>query len=63
MPLLDPALKLASKLAELICCVGALDPFKMITQRVPLENVVKGGFETLIAEKDKHVKILIEVAA
>ncbi|KAL9095747.1 MAG: hypothetical protein Q9165_002179 [Trypethelium subeluteriae] len=42
---------------------GALKPSKMITQCVMLENVVEGAIKTLIAEKDKHVKILVQVAS
>lgn len=34
----------------------------MITQRVDMENVVEGGIKKLIAEKDKHVKIVVRVA-
>lgn len=31
----------------------------MVTRRVALEEVVQQGFEELINNKDKHVKILI----
>lgn len=36
------------------------NPEKMITARVPLKDAVTEGFEALIANKDKHVKILIQ---
>ncbi|KAI9686507.1 MAG: hypothetical protein M1822_003518 [Bathelium mastoideum] len=42
---------------------GALKPSKMITKRVQLEDVVEGGIKTLIADKDKQVKILVQVAS
>ncbi|BFZ62882.1 hypothetical protein YB2330_003992 [Saitoella coloradoensis] len=32
---------------------------KMITKKVALKDGVKGGFEELVANKDKHIKILI----
>ncbi len=32
---------------------------KMVTSRVPLEDVVAKGFEELINNKDDHIKILI----
>lgn len=31
----------------------------MVTARIGLEDVVKGGFEELINNKDNHVKILV----
>jgi (R,R)-butanediol dehydrogenase/meso-butanediol dehydrogenase/diacetyl reductase len=30
----------------------------IITERVPLSDVVKGGFEELVAHSDRHIKIL-----
>ena len=32
---------------------------KMITKKIRLDEVVEGGFHTLIAEKDRQVKILV----
>lgn len=32
---------------------------KMITKRIGLDEVVEGGFKTLVEEKDKQVKILV----
>jgi threonine dehydrogenase-like Zn-dependent dehydrogenase len=32
---------------------------KMVTSRVSLEDVVAGGFEELVNNKDDHIKILI----
>ena len=33
----------------------------MITKKIKLDQVVEEGFETLIEDKDNHVKILVEV--
>jgi len=35
----------------------------MITSKIKLEEVVERGFKELIEHKDKHLKILVEVAA
>ena len=40
---------------------GSLKPEGMITKVVKLDKTVEDGFHTLINEKDKHVKILVEV--
>ena len=32
----------------------------MITARIPLEEGVENGFQALIKEREKHVKILIK---
>jgi (R,R)-butanediol dehydrogenase / meso-butanediol dehydrogenase / diacetyl reductase len=32
----------------------------IITERVPLSDVVKGGFEELVAHSDRHIKILAD---
>jgi (R,R)-butanediol dehydrogenase/meso-butanediol dehydrogenase/diacetyl reductase len=39
---------------------GAFDAEAMITGRVPLDDVVAGGFETLLDPESDHVKILVE---
>ena len=39
---------------------GSLNADRMITSIVPLSNVVQGGFEQLINNRDAHVKILIQ---
>jgi (R,R)-butanediol dehydrogenase/meso-butanediol dehydrogenase/diacetyl reductase len=39
---------------------GRLKADRMITSIVPLSNVVQGGFEQLIHNRDAHVKILIQ---
>jgi len=39
---------------------GSLNADRMITSIVPLSNVVQGGFEQLIHNRDAHVKILIQ---
>lgn len=43
--------------------VGSLKPEKMITSRIPLENLVEGGIKRLINEKDRQVKVLVEIQA
>lgn len=40
---------------------GTLQPSKMITSKIQLENVVEGGIKALINDKESHVKILVEV--
>lgn len=32
----------------------------MITAKIPLSEAVTAGFEELMANKDKHIKILID---
>lgn len=36
---------------------------QMITKRIGLDEVVEGGFKTLITEKDKQVKILVRAGS
>ncbi|GAA2851320.1 2,3-butanediol dehydrogenase [Streptosporangium fragile] len=38
---------------------GKVDAGRFITARVPLDDIVDGGFRELIGNKDEHVKILI----
>jgi len=33
----------------------------MITRKIKLEDLVEQGIKTLITEKDKHVKILVDI--
>jgi len=40
---------------------GRLKPNSMITRRIKLENLVEDGIKALITEKDKHVKILVDI--
>ncbi|KAF4626719.1 hypothetical protein G7Y89_g11438 [Cudoniella acicularis] len=40
---------------------GAMKPGDMITSKVQLENVVEDGFKELIQNKEKHVKILVQI--
>lgn len=42
---------------------GKLKPEKMITSKIKLENLVEDGIWALVNEKDKHVKILVDVKA
>ncbi|KAF1948684.1 GroES-like protein [Byssothecium circinans] len=41
--------------------VGSLKPEKMITSVIQLDDLVEGGIKALIRDKEKHVKILVEV--
>lgn len=35
----------------------------MITSKIRMEEIVEKGFEALVNERDKHVKILIDISA
>ena len=39
---------------------GSIKTEGIITERIPLSNVVRGGFEELVDHKDRHVKILVK---
>ena len=41
--------------------LGKMDPGDMITSKVALENVVEDGIKELIKNKEKHVKVLVEI--
>lgn len=43
--------------------IGKLDPSPMITSKIRMEDVESKGFKALIEEKDRHVKILVDIAA
>jgi len=38
---------------------GQIKTEGIITERIPLSDVVKGGFDELVDHKDRHVKILV----
>ena len=38
-----------------------MKPGDMITAKIALENVVESGIEELIHNKEKHVKILVQI--
>lgn len=38
---------------------GSIQTEGIITERIPLSNVIEGGFEELVEHKDRHVKILV----
>lgn len=40
---------------------GKMTPGDMITSKIPLERVVEDGIMQLIKNKEKHVKILVEI--
>lgn len=42
---------------------GTLKPRKMITRNIKMEDLVEKGIWALVKEKDKHVKILVDVKA
>jgi (R,R)-butanediol dehydrogenase/meso-butanediol dehydrogenase/diacetyl reductase len=42
---------------------GLVVPDAMITGVVPLEDAVEGAFDTLLADRGEHMKILIDVGA
>ena len=42
---------------------GSLNPGSMITSKIKMEDLVEEGFMPLIKEKDKHVKILVDLKA
>jgi threonine dehydrogenase-like Zn-dependent dehydrogenase len=43
--------------------IGKLQPGKMITSKIKLEEIEEKGFKTLVTDKDSHVKILVDIAA
>lgn len=42
---------------------GDIQPEGMITKVIKMNEVVEEGFNTLIHDKDNHVKILVDVSA
>lgn len=48
-------------LTLLLVITGKIEPRKMITSKIKMDNLVDDGFMPLIHNKDKHVKILVEV--
>jgi threonine dehydrogenase-like Zn-dependent dehydrogenase len=42
---------------------GTLKPEKMITGKIRIDRIAEDGFKPLIEEKDKHVKILVDLKA
>ena len=42
---------------------GRMQPKGMITKTIKLDEVVAEGFQTLIEDKENHVKILVDVGA
>lgn len=41
---------------------GAISPKNMITSKIRLDDIVKGGFEKLITDKENQVKILVDLS-
>ncbi|HEX6350578.1 MAG TPA: alcohol dehydrogenase catalytic domain-containing protein [Candidatus Dormibacteraeota bacterium] len=46
-----------------LLAAGAVDPAAFITDRVPLADVVEHGFEPLIREPARHLKVLVDCRA
>jgi threonine dehydrogenase-like Zn-dependent dehydrogenase len=42
---------------------GRLRPGSMITRKISIDRVVEDGFNALINEKDKHVKVMVDLSA
>ena len=40
-----------------------MKPAGMITKTIKMDEVVEEGFQTLIEDKENHVKILVDVGA
>lgn len=38
---------------------GRIDPAPLVTKRITLDEIVAGGFEELLTNRDRHVKILV----
>lgn len=38
-----------------------MKPEGMITKKIPMDKVADQGFETLVEDKDSHVKILVDM--
>jgi (R,R)-butanediol dehydrogenase/meso-butanediol dehydrogenase/diacetyl reductase len=38
---------------------GTISTEGIITERIELDDVVRGGFDELVDHKDRHVKILV----
>jgi (R,R)-butanediol dehydrogenase/meso-butanediol dehydrogenase/diacetyl reductase len=42
---------------------GSISTEGIITERIELSDVVRGGFDELVEHKDRHVKILVRSPA
>ncbi|KAF7589766.1 hypothetical protein BBP40_003874 [Aspergillus hancockii] len=42
---------------------GKLNPEPMITSKICMEEIEEKGFKTLASDRDKHVKILVDISA
>lgn len=40
-----------------------MNPVGMITKSITMNEIIDEGFETLINDKDSHVKILVDIDA
>lgn len=43
--------------------IGGIQPRLMITSKIRMEDVDERGFKALVEERDKHVKILVDISA
>lgn len=49
--------------ADLFSDIGGIQPRPMITSKIRMDDVDARGFKALIEERDKHVKILVDISA
>jgi (R,R)-butanediol dehydrogenase/meso-butanediol dehydrogenase/diacetyl reductase len=40
---------------------GLVDVGRLITARVPLRDIADGGFEEILRNRDKHIKVIVEI--
>ncbi len=40
---------------------GRIDPTPLISSKVPLKDAIRLGFEVLLKDKEKNIKMLLEV--
>lgn len=50
-------------MTETLTIVGKLNPERMITRKIKMEEIEEKGFNALVNDKDNHVKILVDIEA
>lgn len=50
-------------LADAVLSEGEISPRPMITSKIRMDEVAEKGFRALINERDKHVKIVVDISA
>jgi hypothetical protein len=53
----------ANNFTNMVRVAGKIKPAPMITSKISMHEVIEKGFRALINERDKHVKILIDINA